>query len=133
MKLGINKICQDIIISSYGGFSYEQDPSILILAAVLLVSIACAFPLAVSSNENEVADAVAETVQAALEQTQAAATYTPLPTLTPYPTYTPASQKPYYPQPTYAQQNCNQAKFITKPFPTTRLWIQARNLPRAGA
>ncbi len=83
----------------------------------VLVSLACAFPLAVSSNENDVADAVAETVQAALEQTQAAATYTPLPTLTPYPTYTPASQKPYYPQPTYAQQNCNQAKFISETIP----------------
>ncbi len=80
----------------------NRTHSILILAAVLLVSTACAFPLVVSNNENEVADAVAETVQAALAQTQAAATYTPLPTLTPYPTYTPVSQRPYYPQPTYA-------------------------------
>ena len=96
----------------------NRTHSILILAAVLLVSTACAFPLVVSNNENEVADAVAETVQAALAQTQAAATYTPLPTLTPYPTYTPVSQRPYYPQPTYAPvQSCDQAKFISETIP----------------
>jgi len=95
----------------------NRTHSILILAAVLLVSIACSFPLAASNRENDVADAVAATVQAALAQTHAAATYTPLPTLTPYPTYTPASQKPYYPQPTYAPQNCNQATFISETIP----------------
>ena len=92
----------------------NRTHSILVLAAVLLVSIACTFPLVASNNEDNVANAVAATVQAALEQTQAAATYTPLPTLTPYPTYTPASQRPNYPQPTYAPQNCNQATFISE-------------------
>jgi hypothetical protein len=100
----------------------NRTHSILILAAVLLVSIACSFPLVSANNENDVADAVAATVQAALEQTQAAATYTPLPTLTPYPTYTPVSQRPNYPQPTYAPQNCNQATFVSETIPDNTVY-----------
>ncbi|MDK2981214.1 MAG: hypothetical protein PWQ55_1561 [Chloroflexota bacterium] len=95
----------------------NRTHSILILAAVLLVSIACTFPLAASNRQDDVADAVAATVQAAMEKTQAAATYTPLPTLTPYPTYTAVSQRPNYPQPTYAPENCNQATFISETIP----------------
>jgi len=89
--------------------------SIAVLIAALLVATACTFPLLATQSEDEVADAVAETVQAAIAQTQAAATYTPLPTLTPYPTYTPGSQpKPPAPKPTIEPDPCNEAKFISE-------------------
>jgi hypothetical protein len=88
--------------------------SIAVVAAALLVVTACSFPLISTRSENDIAEAVAETVQAAMAQTQAAATYTPLPTLTPYPTYTPVPQQkpPLPPQPTV--KPCNAADFISE-------------------
>lgn len=87
---------------------------IAVIAAALLVATACSFPLVSTRSEEDVAEAVAETVQAAMAQTQAAATYTPLPTLTPYPTYTPVSQQkpPLPPQPTV--KPCNAAQFVSE-------------------
>jgi hypothetical protein len=92
----------------------KRNRVILILVGAMLVTVACAFPLVVSNNENEVADAVAETVQAALAQTQAAATYTPLPTLTPQPTYTPYPTTTVHNPPAPAPQTCDQASFISE-------------------
>lgn len=92
--------------------------SIAVLIAALLVATACTFPLFSSQDEDDVADAVEETVQAALEQTRAAATYTPLPTLTPYPTYTPGSQpNPPAPKPSVAPKPCNAAQFVSETVP----------------
>jgi hypothetical protein len=93
----------------------KRKLSIAVLITALLVATACSFPLISSSSEEAVSNAVAATVQAALQQTKAAATYTPLPTLTPYPTYTPASQyvpptPPRYP--VVQPQACNAAQFV---------------------
>lgn len=91
--------------------------SIAVLIAALMVATACSFPLVSTNNEGQIADAVAQTVQAAIQRTQAAATYTPLPTLTPYPTYTPVSQtqRPYVPQqPIVQPKPCNAAEFVSE-------------------
>ena len=84
--------------------------TLLILSATLLAATACYFPLINNSEDEE--NSISETIQAMIEQTQAAATYTPLPTLTPLPTYT-----PYPSQPTLtaaAPKPCNEAVFISE-------------------
>ena len=85
-----------------------------ILIAMLIIATACNFPFIVSNAEDKVNDAIAETVDAMLAQTEAAATYTPLPTFTPLPTYTPYPHKPSKPKWQPSPYPCNQAQFISE-------------------
>lgn len=84
--------------------------TIALLIAAFAITIACAFPLVGSSDEKD--NMVAETVQAILQQSQVAATYTPLPTQTPLPTYTYYPDQPHPPAAT--AKPCNQASFISE-------------------
>ncbi len=101
-------------VTSEGGFSMKKNLSIFVLLVILLSATACAFPFVIRSRDDAVKDSVSETVQALIEQTQAAATYTPLPTLTLQPTYTyyPTSHPYYRPQPT--AKPCNQAVLVSE-------------------
>jgi len=58
-----------------------------ILITIAIITIACYIPEVLSSDD-VIASEVAEALDNALEQTEAAATYTPYPTYTPNPTYT---------------------------------------------
>ncbi len=63
-----------------------------IFVVMVLTTLACYLP-EITSSDNDIATKVAESVNSALQETQAAQpqpTYTPYPTYTPMPTYTPA-------------------------------------------
>ena len=91
-----------------------KKPLFIFIIVMLMIATACNFPFFFSDAEDKVSDAIEETVNAVLTQTEAAATYTPLPTFTPLPTYTPYPSHPSRPKPRPSPYPCNQAQFISE-------------------
>lgn len=92
----------------------KKFKKLTLLAACLLITTSCNFPLVIQGSNDQMDDAISATLQAIIDMTQTAEanttmpTYTPLPTSTPYPTQVNTAPPKPTPEP------CNKAIFISE-------------------